>query len=85
MALGGMPLPGLAQWATGGTARIGEISDLFDSDSVYFVARLDSLVPGGEAPLAKVRNDSGVRKLTSTPNAFAASAVMASVRTTPLT
>ena len=57
VALDGTPLPGLAQWATGGTARVGEISDLFDSDSVYFIARLDSLVPGGEAPLAKVRDD----------------------------
>ncbi len=56
-ALDGTPLPGLAQWATGGTARVGEISDLFDSDSAYFLARLDSLVPGGAAPFAKVRDD----------------------------
>ena len=53
----GSILPGLSQWATGGTARVGDISDLFDSDSAYFLARLDSITPGGEAPLARVRED----------------------------
>ena len=51
------PLPGLAQWATGGTSKVGEISELFDSDKSYFLARLDSLVAGGEATLDRVRND----------------------------
>jgi peptidyl-prolyl cis-trans isomerase D len=53
----GTTLPGLAQWATGGSARIGDISDLFDSDSAYFIARLDSLTPGGEAPLSRVQEN----------------------------
>src|SRR5262249_8775016 len=53
----GSVLPGLSNWATGGTAKVGEISDLFDSDSAYFLARVDSVFHGGEAPLEKVRED----------------------------
>lgn len=56
-SIDGTVLPGLAQWATGGTALVGEVSDLFDSDSAYFLARLDSLKPGGQATLADVRDN----------------------------
>ncbi len=42
----GRPLPSLSAWAFTGS-RVGEISDLYDSDDVYVLARLDSLVESG--------------------------------------
>ena len=48
--------PGVSAWAFGGP-RPGETSELLDSEQGYFLARLDSLVPGGIAPFADVRND----------------------------
>jgi peptidyl-prolyl cis-trans isomerase D len=54
---GTTPLAGLSQWATSSGARVGEVSELFDSDDAYFIARIDSIVPGGEAPLSRVRED----------------------------
>ncbi len=50
---------GVSAWAFSG-ARIGETSDLFDTEENYFLARLDSLVEGGTAPFADVRNDIAV-------------------------
>jgi peptidyl-prolyl cis-trans isomerase D len=43
----GQYVPSVSAWAFGG-ARRGEISDLFDSEDGYFIARLDSLTPGGK-------------------------------------
>jgi hypothetical protein len=34
-----------------------ETSELFDTDQAYFLARLDTLVEGGTAPFAEVRDD----------------------------
>jgi peptidyl-prolyl cis-trans isomerase D len=53
----GAPLAGLSQWATAGGAKVGEISELFDTDHAYFLARVDSIIPGGDAPLARVRDN----------------------------
>jgi peptidyl-prolyl cis-trans isomerase D len=47
---------GVSAWAFSGV-RPGETSDLFDTDEGYFLARLDSIVVGGQAPLADVRED----------------------------
>jgi peptidyl-prolyl cis-trans isomerase D len=55
-SLGGDALPGLASWATTGT-RVGDVSDLFDAPGGYFVARVDSLVPGGKATVADVQGE----------------------------
>jgi parvulin-like peptidyl-prolyl isomerase len=43
----GQYVPSVSAWAFGG-AKAGETSDLFDSDDGYFLARLESLVPGGK-------------------------------------
>jgi peptidyl-prolyl cis-trans isomerase D len=54
--LGGTPVPSVSAWAFGG-ARPGEASDLFDDDAGYWMARLDSVVPGGEARFERVRTE----------------------------
>lgn len=54
--LAGMPVPSVSAWAFGGT-RAGEISELFDDANGYWLARLDSIAPGGEASLDRVRNE----------------------------
>ncbi len=46
MGNNGRPIPSVSAWAFGG-AKVGETSDLYDSDEGYFVARLDSLTQGG--------------------------------------
>ncbi|MBV6522694.1 MAG: Chaperone SurA [Gemmatimonadaceae bacterium] len=51
----GRVVPSVSAWAFGG-ARVGDISDMFDSDEAYFVARLDTLSEGGIAPLADVKD-----------------------------
>jgi parvulin-like peptidyl-prolyl isomerase len=43
----GQYVPSVSAWAFGG-AKAGEISDLFDSDEGYFLARLESVEPGGK-------------------------------------
>ncbi len=53
--LGGAQVPSVSAWAFGG-ARPGDISDLFDGDNGYFMARLDSLTPGGLRDLSAVRD-----------------------------
>ena len=52
---GGRPIPSVSAWAF--TAQPGEISDLIDSDEAYYLARLDTLVEGGEPKLEAVRAD----------------------------
>ena len=37
--------------------RAGETSDLFDSPEAYYLARLDSLTPGGQQSLSEVKED----------------------------
>lgn len=55
-ALDGEMVPSASAWAFGGT-RPGEISELFDDESGYWLARLDSINPGGEARLDRVRQE----------------------------
>jgi peptidyl-prolyl cis-trans isomerase D len=43
----GQYVPSVSAWAFGG-ARAGETSDLFDSDQGYYLARLESVTPGGK-------------------------------------
>jgi len=43
----GRPVPSVSAWAFGG-ARPGETSELFDDESGYYLARLDSLQEGGD-------------------------------------
>lgn len=50
------PIPSVSAWAFGGTKK-GESSDLFDNESGYFLARLDSITPGGTPSLDAAKND----------------------------
>jgi peptidyl-prolyl cis-trans isomerase D len=53
--LNGKVIPSVSAWAFGG-AHVGETSDLYDDESGYYVARLDSLVPGGEPNFDAVKD-----------------------------
>ena len=42
----GRSIPSVSAWAFSGV-KVGESSDLYDSDDAYYLARLDSLFDGG--------------------------------------
>ncbi len=54
--LGGTVVPSVSAWAFGG-ARAGEISDLFDDENGYWLARLDSVSPGGQPVFERVEGE----------------------------
>jgi peptidyl-prolyl cis-trans isomerase D len=54
--LGGRYIPGVAGWALSGGIRVGEVSELFDWEDGYALARLDSVVVGGTPRLEEVRD-----------------------------
>jgi peptidyl-prolyl cis-trans isomerase D len=54
-ALNGKVVPSVSAWAFGG-AKPGETSDLFDDENGYYLARLDSLKPGGDAKFDDVKD-----------------------------
>jgi peptidyl-prolyl cis-trans isomerase D len=54
--LNGRVVPSVSAWAFDGR-RKGEISDLFDADDGYYLARLDSIVPGGDPKFETSRAD----------------------------
>jgi len=56
LTFAGRYVPSVSAWAFSGV-RAGETSDLFDSPDAYYLARLDSLTKGGQAPLAEVKDD----------------------------
>jgi peptidyl-prolyl cis-trans isomerase D len=56
MTVNGQYIPSVGPWAFEG-AKPGETSELFDAADGYYLARLDSLTPGGEASLDQVKND----------------------------
>ena len=51
----GRYVPSVSAWAF--TAKPGETSDLIDADDAYYLARLDSLRPGGKPTVASMRDD----------------------------
>ncbi|MEK7401038.1 MAG: peptidyl-prolyl cis-trans isomerase [Gemmatimonadota bacterium] len=53
-AMGSTPVPSASAWAFGG-ATVGEISELFDDEGGYWMARLDSIVEGGEPNFERAR------------------------------
>ena len=55
-SLGTEMVPSVSAWAFAG-ARAGEISELYDDDGGYWLARLDTIVPGGEPRLERVRDE----------------------------
>ncbi len=52
----GRVAPSVSAWAFGGV-HPGESSDLFDEESMYYLARLDSLREGGVQPLDAVKDE----------------------------
>jgi peptidyl-prolyl cis-trans isomerase D len=52
----GRYVPDVSAWAFSG-ATVGETNELVSGDDGYYLARLDSLHPGGKAPLADVRDE----------------------------
>ena len=62
LTFAGRNIPSVSAWAFSGPT-VGETSDLFDSPDAYYLARLDSLFPGGLQPLAEVRSEI-VRRLS---------------------
>lgn len=58
--LNAMLVPSVSAWAFGG-ARAGETSELFDDDNGYWMARLDSIVDGGQPPFERVRREIRLR------------------------
>jgi peptidyl-prolyl cis-trans isomerase D len=52
----GRTVPSVSAWAFGG-AHAGETSELFDDESGYYLARLDTLVSGGEPNFDTVKGD----------------------------
>ncbi len=52
----GRVIPSVSAWAFDGR-RPGEISDLFDAEDGYYLARLDSVAPGGDPKFETVRRD----------------------------
>lgn len=58
--LNGMLVPSVSAWAFGG-ARAGETSELFDDDNGYWMARLDSIVEGGQPQFDRVQREIRLR------------------------
>ena len=56
LTINGQFIPSVGPWAFQGT-RPGETSELFDADDGYYLARLDSLTPGGLESLDQVKGD----------------------------
>jgi peptidyl-prolyl cis-trans isomerase D len=56
LTVNGQYIPSVGPWAFQG-AKPGETSELFDAEDGYYLARLDSLTPGGTAPLDVAKRD----------------------------
>ena len=56
LTINGQFIPSVGPWAFQG-ARPGETSELFDAEDGYYLARLDSLAPGGTQTLDQAKND----------------------------
>jgi peptidyl-prolyl cis-trans isomerase D len=82
-AVDGMAVPSASAWAFGGT-RAGETSDLFDDENGYWLVRLDSISPGGEARFERVRQEVK-QKLALEKALDAAAATAAQVASTAAT
>ncbi len=56
MSSAGRPLPSVSGWAFSGPVA-GETSDLYDSEDVFVIARLDSLTSGGVPSFEEAKGD----------------------------
>jgi peptidyl-prolyl cis-trans isomerase D len=88
LTIAGQYVPSVSAWAFSGV-KPGETSELFDSDNGYVLARLDSLTPGGLAPLAQARdeirrrlvNDKKIDRLMARAKNLSAAAATSSLET----
>lgn len=80
LVYGGVPIPSVSAWAFG--AKPGESSDLYDDPSGYYLARLETVTPGGAPSLDASKNDiklilareKSVKKLADPARKFAIAA-----------
>ncbi|MDQ3517617.1 MAG: peptidyl-prolyl cis-trans isomerase [Gemmatimonadota bacterium] len=56
LTIAGQYVPDVSAWAFGG-AKKGESSELIEADDAYFLARIDSLVEGGEPSVDNLREE----------------------------
>jgi peptidyl-prolyl cis-trans isomerase D len=56
LTITGQYIPSVGPWAFSG-AKPGETSELFDAEDGYYLARLDSVTPGGTASLDQAKTD----------------------------
>ncbi|MFL5638585.1 MAG: peptidyl-prolyl cis-trans isomerase, partial [Gemmatimonadaceae bacterium] len=56
VTISGQYIPSVGPWAFEG-ARPGETSELFDAEDGYYLARLDSVTPGGTLSLDQAKGD----------------------------
>jgi peptidyl-prolyl cis-trans isomerase D len=56
LTVNGQYIPSVGPWAFEG-AKPGETSELFDAEDGYYLARLDSVTPGGTESLDQAKND----------------------------
>jgi peptidyl-prolyl cis-trans isomerase D len=54
--LNGQVVPSVSAWAFGG-AKAGETSEMYDDENGYYLARLDSLYPGGDPKFESVKDE----------------------------
>ncbi|MEO8945507.1 MAG: peptidyl-prolyl cis-trans isomerase [Gemmatimonadaceae bacterium] len=52
----GKTIASVSAWAFGGT-KVGEVSDLYDNDAGYYLAKLDAITPGGTPSLDAAKTD----------------------------
>jgi peptidyl-prolyl cis-trans isomerase D len=56
LVVNGAQIPSVSAWAFGG-AKPGETSDLYDDDQGYYLARLESVTPGGVPSLDQAKGE----------------------------
>jgi peptidyl-prolyl cis-trans isomerase D len=56
LTLNGRYVPSVSAWAFGG-AQVGETSELFDDENGYYLARLDSIMPGGKPAFEATKDE----------------------------
>jgi len=56
----GLVVPSASAWAFGG-AHVGDISELFDDENGYWMARIDSLTPGGDPTFERAEQEIRLR------------------------
>jgi peptidyl-prolyl cis-trans isomerase D len=87
-ALESRTVPSVSAWAFSGAQR-GEISELFDDENGYWLARVDSIIQGGEPTLERVAGevrqrvamDKALDRVMPTAEQFARAAASSSLET----